>query len=120
MIDADMERFIKLDKEQFVGKEATLQQQQAERIFQLVYFEIDAIDSDVRGSEPIFLGDDCVGVTTSGGYGHRVQKSLGFGYVDPAKSEPGTELAIDLLGVRCHATVLKDPVYDPVNERLRA
>ncbi|MCH8278776.1 MAG: aminomethyltransferase, partial [Proteobacteria bacterium] len=91
-----------------------------ERIFQLVYFEIEAVDSDVRGSEPIFVGNDCVGVPTSGGYGHRVQKRLGFGYVDPTNSEPGTELAVDLLGVRCRATVLRDPVYDPDNERLRA
>ena len=120
MIDADMQRFIKLDKEHFVGKEATLRQQQADRIFQLVYFEIDAVDSDVRGSEPIFVGNDCIGVTTSGGYGHRVQKSLGFGYVAPANSQPGTELAVDLLGERCRATVLQNPVYDPKNERLRA
>jgi dimethylglycine dehydrogenase len=120
MLDADMERFIKLDKENFVGKDATLQQKQTERVFQLVYFEIEVTDSDVRGSEPIFMGDDCVGVTTSGGFGHFVQKSLGFGYVDPANSEPGTELGIDLLGERCRATVLKDPAYDPANERLRA
>jgi dimethylglycine dehydrogenase len=120
MIDADMERFIKLDKDNFVGKDATLRQQQAERIFQIVYFEVEATDSDVRGGEPIFIGDDCIGVTTSGGYGHIVQKSLGFGYVDPGNSEPGTDLGIDLLGERCRATVLKDPAYDPANERLRA
>jgi dimethylglycine dehydrogenase len=120
MVDADMERFIKLDKDHFVGKAATLRQQQAERIFQLVYFEIEVTDSDVRGGEPIFMADKCIGVTTSGGYGHFVQKSLGFGYIDPAVSEPGTELGIDLLGERCRATVLKDPAYDPANERLRA
>jgi dimethylglycine dehydrogenase len=120
MIDAGMERFIKLDKDNFVGKDATLRQKQAARIFQLVYFEIKATDSDVRGGEPIFMADECVGVTTSGGYGHIVQKSLGFGYVDPANSEPGTDLDIDLLGERCRATVLKDAAYDPANERLRA
>jgi dimethylglycine dehydrogenase len=49
-----------------------------------------------------------------------VQKSLGFGYVDPGNSAPGTELDVDLLGARCRATVLKDPVYDPENKRLRA
>ena len=120
MIDAGMERFIKLDKDNFVGKDATLRQQHAARIFQLVYFEIEPTDSDVRGGEPIFMADECVGVTTSGGYGHIVQKSLGFGYVDPANSEPGTDLDIDLLGERCRATVLKDAAYDPANERLRA
>ena len=55
-----------------------------------------------------------------GGYGHFVEKSLGFGYVPPAMSEPGTALSIGLLGERCCATVLKTPVYDPANLRLRA
>ena len=117
MIDADMGRFIKFDKEDFTGKEATLKQQ--DRTMQLVYFEVDATDSDVRGGEPIFDGDTCVGVTTSGGYGHFVQKSLGFGYVTPALAKPGTQLGVDLLGERRQARVLKEPAYDPANERLR-
>ena len=120
MIDADMERFIKLEKEHFVGKEATLRQKQEKRAIQLVYVEIESTEVDIRGSEPIFAGGNCVGVTTSGGYGHFVGKSLGFGYVPPMLSEPGTELSIDLLGRRCRAIVLKDPVYDPANTRLRA
>ena len=120
MIDADMARFVKLKKERFVGKEATIRQKREERSLQLVYFEIEANDSDVRGGEPIFLLEDCIGVTTSGGYGHFVRKSLGFGYVPPSNSEPGTELSINLLGERCHATVLGEPVYDPTNIRLRA
>jgi dimethylglycine dehydrogenase len=83
MLDADMERFIKLDKEDFVGREATLKQRDEERDLQLIYFEVAAVDSDVRGGEPIFVGNDCVGVTTSGGFGHFTGKSLGFGYVHP-------------------------------------
>ena len=119
MIDSDMERFIKLDKENFIGKEATIRQQQEERLFQLVYFEIEANDSDINGGEPIYIADKCIGITTSGDYGHFVKKSLGFGYVKPDNSLPGTELYIDLLGDRCRATVLKDPIYDPHNERLK-
>ena len=118
MIDADMARFLRLDKEDFTGKRATLEQR--DRSFQLVYFEVDATDSDVRGSEPLYHGDACVGVTTSGGYGHYVRKSLGFGYVPPQLAQPGTELGVDLLGERRRAKVLKEPVYDPANERLRA
>ena len=120
MIDADMQRFIKLDKDDFTGKEATLAQQDEERLMQLIYFEIDTSDSDVRGNEPIFADDECVGVTTSGGYGHATHKSLGFGYVTPDLASAGTELDIALLGDRYKARVLKDPVYDPSNERLRA
>ncbi|MYH70067.1 MAG: aminomethyl transferase family protein, partial [Gammaproteobacteria bacterium] len=118
MIDADMARFLRLDKEDFTGKRATLEQR--DRSLQLVYFEVDATDSDVRGSEPLYHGDACVGVTTSGGYGHYVRKSLGFGYVPPQLAAPGTELDVGLLGERRRVKVLQEPVYDPANERLRA
>ncbi len=120
MLDADMERFIKFDKEHFVGREATLKQREQERVMQLIYFEVDATDSDVRGGESIFAGDDCTGITTSGGYGHFVKKSLGFGYVEPRYADAGTELQIRLLGERRRAVVIRDPVHDPANERLRA
>jgi dimethylglycine dehydrogenase len=120
MIDADMQRFLKLDKDTFTGKAATLAQQNTERTLQLIYFEVDTTDSDVRGNEPIFLGDNCVGLTTSGGYGHFVGKSLGFGYVTPELAAAGTELDIALMEQRCRARVLPEPAYDPANERLRA
>ncbi len=120
MLDANMERFLKLKKRSFTGRKATLAQQKGERTLQLVYFEVDAVDSEVRGGEPIFVGDTCVGVTTSGGYGYAVEKSLGFGYVGPEQSEAGTELTIGLLDHRRRATVLAEAAYDPANERLRA
>jgi dimethylglycine dehydrogenase len=120
MLDAAMERFIKFDKEDFVGKEATLLQRERGLTMRLVYFEIEASDSDVRGGEPIFDGENCIGVTTSGGYGHCVQKSLGFGYVDPAHSCPGSGFTVELLGESCTATVLEQAAYDPANQRLKA
>ena len=120
MTDADMARFLKLDKEDFVGKQATLEQKAEERTLQLVYFEVDATDSDIRGNEPIFSGDDVVGLTTSGGFGHFTEKSLGFGYVPPDLSKPGTKLHVGLLDDRREITLLADAVHDPANERLRA
>ena len=77
-------------------------------------------DADVRGgASPFFLGDTCVGVTTSGGYGYAVEKSLGFGYVPPEQAVPGSVIDIGLLDARCRATVLgRTHAYDPANERL--
>ena len=46
--------------------------------------------------------------------------SLGFGYVDTENSNPGSELAVDLVGSRCAVEVLSEPVYDPQNDKLRA
>jgi len=120
LLDSDMERFIKFDKGGFVGREATLRQKNEGLVMKLVYFDIDSPDSDVRGSEPIFDGETCIGVTTSGGYGHFVQKSLGFGYVDPQHAEPGTCFDVELLGERRVATVLHQPIHDPANQRLKA
>ena len=120
MLDADMDRFIRFSKDDFVGKRATLEQAEQGLSWKLVYFEIDASDSDVRGGEAVFDGDACIGVTTSGGYGHRVEKSLGFAYVDIAYADPGTRFEVDLLGNRCHVRVLAEPVYDPRNEKLKA
>jgi dimethylglycine dehydrogenase len=119
MLDADMERFLKLDKDDFTGKAATQAQAGEDRTLQLIYFEIDTSDSDVRGNEPIFAADQCVGLTTSGGYGYAVEKSLGFGYVTPELSQADTELEVALLGERYTARVLANPAYDPDNERIR-
>ncbi len=118
LIEAAMERFIRFDKGDFTGREATLAQR--DRTWQLIYFSLDPGDADVQGGEPIFSGDRCVGVTTSGGFGHFVRQSLGFGYVPPSLAEPGTALTVDVLGRRRQATVHSDPVYDPANLRLRA
>ena len=118
LIDADMERFIKFDKGDFTGREATLEQRG--RKLRLIYFSLDSGDADVQGGEPIYSGENCVGVTTSGGYGHYVRQSLGFGYVPPALAAPGAALTVEVLGQKRQATVHADPVHDPANERLRA
>ena len=120
MIEADMERFVAYDKEDFVGKAATLKVKQAGVATQLVYVEVEPEDCDVHGGEPVIAGGRVVGVTTSGGYGHATGKSLGFAYVEPALAAPGCRFEIDLLGAPRAATVLAEPAYDPVNERLRA
>ncbi|MDX1402270.1 MAG: FAD-dependent oxidoreductase, partial [Kiloniellales bacterium] len=83
MVEADMERFVAFEKEDFVGKAETLQVKQAGIATQCVYFECEMGDSDIKGGEAVLVGDRSVGVTTSGGYGHTTGKSLGFAYVEP-------------------------------------
>ena len=118
LVDAEMARFIKFDKGDFIGREATLGQ--GERALQLIYFSLAPGDADVQGGEPIFSGENCVGVTTSGGFGHFTGNSLGFGYVPPEFSQPGAALSVEILGERRRARLHSDPVHDPANERLRA
>ena len=120
MFDAGMDRFIRLDKPDFIGRQASLAMKQRGAAAKLVYLEVDAADCDCAGNEPIFVGDRLVGLTTSGAYGHAVEKSLAFAYVDPALATPGTLLEILILCERRNAVVLADPAWDPANLRLRA
>jgi dimethylglycine dehydrogenase len=118
MVEADMSRFIRFDKGDFVGKDATLAQ--APRPFKIVYAEVAATDTDVRGGEPVFVADRYIGVTTSGAYGHRVKKSLAFACVEPEFAAPGSAFEVLLQGKRRPAAVLEAAAFDPDNVRMRA
>jgi dimethylglycine dehydrogenase len=109
--DADMARFDRRDESQRQGDKSSG--------YRLVYLDVAATDSDVRGGEPVYLDERCVGVTTSGAYGHHTGKSLAFAYVEAEQAKADTQLGIDLLGERCAASILSEPVYDPNNEQMR-
>ena len=120
-IEAGLQRFVNMKKGNFVGREALEQIERAGITQQLVYLEVDASNADCLGGEPIYFDGEVVGVTTSGGFGHRTQKSLAFGYVAPRFAEVGTKIEIEILEERRSATVLDpDPAFDPKNERLRS
>ena len=59
-------------------------------------------------------------MTSSGGYGYRVQKSLARGYIKPELGEVGTELRVDILDQMFPAKVVPMPLYDPDNEKLKS
>jgi dimethylglycine dehydrogenase len=117
MMEADMARFIQFDKPDFVGKQATLVQEP--RPLKIIYAEVAAGDCDARGGEPALTGDRCIGVITSGAYGHRVKKSLVFACVPPEFAAPGSRFDVLIQGERRAATVLAAPAFDPDNSRMR-
>ena len=117
MLEADMGRFINLKKDDFVGKAASLNA--PDRPLRIVYCEMAAGDVDARGAEPVLVGDRCIGLTTSGGYGHRVRKSLLFACVEPEFATPGSQFEVYVQGERRTATVLEHPAYDPDNLKMK-
>lgn len=110
--------FVDYDKPGFIGREAALRDRDSTPEYKLVSFDIDAIDTDVGGYEPVWLSDELAGFTTSGGYGHTVEKSLAMGYI---KQEHGNErnFEISILGERRPATLLDEAAYDPKGKKLR-
>ena len=120
MYEASMERFIRTDKPDFIGRDASLRRKQQGERMKLVYIEIDATEADSLGNEPVYAGETIIGLTTGGAFGHATGKSLAFAYVAPDKVAPGTEFEVLMFTERHRARVLPDVVWDPENARLRA
>jgi len=118
-VEADIMRFVKLDKE-FAGRSDVAAAQAKGAWTRIVYCEVAAVDADVHGGEPVMDGERVIGVTTSGGYGHAVRKSLCFAYVEPEYAAPGKRFDVEILGERRQAKVLAEPAFDPDNAALRS
>ena len=121
-LEASLDRFVRLKKGAFTGREALEKQLAAGVPNRFVTVEVHGVtDADPLGNEPLFDGNGAmIGRATSGYYGHVLKKSLAIGYVKPQFAEVGTRLAIEVLGERKAATVLVDSPYDPENKDLRA
>ena len=120
--EAGLDRFVRLNKGDFIGKPALEKQLAAGVPNRFVTFEVHGVtEADALGNEPLFDATGAlVGRATAGYYGHVLGKSLGLGYVKPAFAAVGTDLTIEILGERKRATVLVDSPYDPENKDLRA
>jgi len=112
--EADVMRFVKLDKGDFLGREATLASLDRPLPWVCVYLSIEPDgDVDGHGGEAVLMDGRVVGTTSSVAYGHSVGAILAFAYVDPAASVPGTRLEVAILGAPRPARVLGAPAYDP-------
>ena len=121
ILEGGMERFVRWQKEDFVGKAAMEKEKQQGVQKGFVTLVVDAGDFDAPYMSTIWNGNDVIGETTSGGWGHRIEKSIALGVVQSAFAKPGTELEVEIYGERCKAIVQEDqPLWDPENERIRA
>lgn len=123
-----LNRFVDLEKPvEFIGKAALIEEASKPLIdvFATLVIDDEPDDEIVANTDaiygcPIHLNDDVVGYVTSGGYGHRTEKSIALGYVKPQLAVEGTKLHINVLGHMRTATVVAEGVYDPTNVALRA
>jgi dimethylglycine dehydrogenase len=119
-LEAGLERFVKFDKGDFIGRSALLvDQKRGAPQNKLVLLQVDAEEADALGDEPVLKEGKVVGRVTSGGYGHRVEKSLALAYIAPEYARPGSEVSVEILNKPCEARVVSSPLYDPGNMRLR-
>lgn len=118
-LEAGLEKFIAFDKK-FIGRDALLAQKANGIQHRIVAAQVDALDTECRGNEPVFRRGKLVGITTSGGYGHTLRSSLALAYVDIENAAIGTELSVEILGEMRNARVIPDCPFDAENARPRA
>ncbi|WRQ46774.1 FAD-dependent oxidoreductase [Rhodobacterales bacterium FZCC0083] len=117
-IESDMMRFVSKKKSDFRGHKAIANNQTKLSNYELVYGAVDVPHLDIMGNEPLYSGDDIVGLTTSGGFGHCTGLNLTFAYVRSDAKE--TPLHIEMLGSKYSLKLLTEPAFDPENLRPRS
>lgn len=118
-IESDLERFIDLDKG-FFGKEGLLKQINQGARRQFVSIEIDADHAPAQPGDSVVTMGRTIGTITSAAWGHRVQKNLAMGFVEPNFAAIGTELGVEIIGTAFPARVCDPCQYDPSNKRVRS
>jgi glycine cleavage system aminomethyltransferase T/glycine/D-amino acid oxidase-like deaminating enzyme len=108
---------VKLDKGDFVGRDALLAAREPERrLCCLVLADPRAV---ALGSEPVRVEGDPVGRVTSGGYGYSVERSIAYAYL-PADVGPGRPVEVEIFGEWVAGEVAAEPLFDPGGTRVRA
>ena len=119
--ESGLDRFVHLNKGNFIGRDALVQWQQEGFDNKMVTLEVfDINDADALGNNAVYSKGAVIGRATGGNYGFRVKKSLAIAMVKPEFSKVGTELEMDILDKKHKVVVIEDSPYDPMNEKIRA
>ncbi len=120
-LESALERFVKLDKVDFIGKEALLEHKSNGPRRRFVSLVLDCTHAAAHGGDSILASDgSCIGTITSGGWGFRTQKNIAMGFVDPDFDKLGESLLVEVIGEPVQATVVEADLYDPEYKRIRA
>lgn len=108
--EAGLGWIVKLEKGDFIGKEALQRQKEKGVSRKLVGFEM--LDRGIaRDHYPVYLEGQPAGHVTSGSFAPSLQKSIGLVYLPVSHAHPGQEVEVDIRGKRRRAIVVKTPFY---------
>jgi 4-methylaminobutanoate oxidase (formaldehyde-forming) len=112
---------VALDKgTDFVGREALVAARAAGPRKRLRCLVLDDPRAVALGNEPVRVGGRVVGRVTSGGYGFAVERSIAFAYLPAESAAIGTRGDVEVFGDWIGFEVVREPVYDPGGERIKA
>lgn len=109
-LEAVLGRYVDLEKGDFIGRDALLEQKEHGLKKRLIGFEM--IDRGIpRHGYPILVAGREVGHVSSGSFSPTLGINIGMGFVPPEYSKIGTEIEIGVRGHNLKARVRKTPFY---------
>ena len=110
LLEANLGWICKLDKGEFIGREALAQQKADGVKRKLVGFEV--TDRGIaRDHQDVVIDDQRVGTVTSGSPAPYLKKNIGLAYVPIEYANVGQEINIDVRGRLVRAQLVKTPFY---------
>jgi len=101
---------INVKDRQFVGRDSILKARKDETLRTRVGFVLQGKRA-ARENCQVMVGDQNVGVVTSGAFTPTVEKSISMGYIDPQYASPGTKVQFDIRGKLHDGEVVELPFY---------
>jgi len=120
-LEAGLGFAVKLNKPDFIGKEALLRQKEAGLTRKLCCMTLSDSRTIALGKEPVRSKDGkIIGWVAAGGYGYSVAQSIIYAYLPIEFTKVGSQLEVEFLGEQVGAVVMQAPLWDPKGERVRA
>ena len=120
MFEASMDRFIRLDKEDFIGRAASLWLKQRGPAHQARLYGSRCQPTTMpAATSPSIPMARSSASRRPAPMASRSKKSLAFAYVEPKLAKDGEEFEIMMLGEMRKARIIPEPAWDAKNERLK-
>ncbi|HSC88558.1 MAG TPA: glycine cleavage T C-terminal barrel domain-containing protein, partial [Polyangiaceae bacterium] len=110
-LEAGLAWTVKLQKGDFLGKAALIEQRERGLSRRIVGFEMLDRGSARHGYPFVDASGTAIGVCTSGGPSPTLGKAIGLGYLPIGLSDVGSEFLVDCRGKNLRAVVVPTPFY---------
>jgi aminomethyltransferase len=110
LLEANLGWICKLNKGEFIGREALAKQKEAGVRRRLVGFEVTE-RGIARDEQDVLINGGRVGKVTSGSPAPYLKKNIGMAYVPIESANEGQEIQIDVRGKLVGAQIVKSPFY---------
>jgi dimethylglycine dehydrogenase len=118
--ESSLDRFIALDKGDFIGRDALIRQEQKGIARRLVTLAIDSNGASTLAHEGVYQDGKLAGRITSGGFAYTLRHDVAFALLPIELCVIGSEFDVPILAEWRKARVIAESPYDPKSLRSRS